>query len=263
VAGGEGNGIIMNCPIVTGTLVTPGMPDTKLDGGVVQVMITLVPKTATAQLPDPTAKDGSGTTQHLVANQSTDEFEQPRVQSITGIPGSATYPADAAFNAYFQNNLAEFDAVFAAVRIEEEAIEAGKQWLKPAFSTYALASPGSSGAGGSGGGKQDSAFALLSLVNAPTGQLPQQNFDLRMFEVFAQTATATNSVFAVSAALAMQNIVLQAAKTCVMGATDDDFEITNNGITVTNKNALTWGNFQLTKDDPTSVVQPVIAPGNF
>jgi len=261
VQGGEGNGIIMSCPVVSGTLTTPGMPDTPLDGAVVEVMITLVPKAASQQLNDPTAKTGTGTTQNLLANQTTDEFEQPRVQSIKGIPGSATYPAEAAFNAYFQNNLAEFDAVFAAVRLEEEAIEANKQWLKPAFSTYALASPGSGG--GSSGSQADSAFALLSLVNAPTGQLPQQNFDLRMFQVFASTATATNSVFAVSAALAIQNIVLQAAKQCVMGASDDDFEIANDGITITNKNQLTWGNFQLTANDPSSVVQPIISPGNF
>lgn len=258
VQGGEGNGIIMNCPVTSGTLSSPGMPDVALAGAVVEVMITLAPQQASQQLPDPTAKDGTGTTQHLQANQTSDEFEQPRVQSISGIPGSAIYPAEAAFNAYFVNNLAEFDAVFAAVRLEEEAIEADKQWLKPAYSTYALASPG-----GSGGSQQDSAFGLLSLVTKPSGNLPQQNFDLRMFQVFAQTATATNSVFAVSAPLAIQNIVLQAAKQCVTGATDDDFQIVNNGITVSNKNQLTWGNFQLTENDPTSVVQPIIAPGDF
>lgn len=262
VVGGEGNGIIMTCPVTSGTLSAPGMSDVPLAGAVVEVMITLTKTPAGQQLPDPTAKDGTGNTQNIVANQTTDEFEQPRVQSITGIPGTALYPAEAAFNAYFQNNLAAFNAVFAAVRLEEEAIEADKQWLKPAFSTYALASAGNGGNGGSSS-PQDAAFALLSLVTPPTGMLPQQNFDLRMFQVFANTAVTTNSVFAVSAPLAMQNIILQAAQQCVTGAQVTDFQIVNNGITVSNKNQLTWGNFQLTKDDPTSIVQPIIAPGDF
>jgi hypothetical protein len=247
----------MECPIATGTLTIPGSDPVKLDGGNVEVMITLASNTASQQLTDPTAVAGTGTTSHFKASQTSDEFQRPRVQSVTapGLSGGDVYAAQAAFNAYYENNLAAFDAVFAAVRLEEQAIEAGKQWLKPVVSLYGMASVE--------GDPSQTAFALLSLTSQPTGPLPQQNFDIRMFDVFSKTATPTNSVFAVSAPLAMQNIVLQAAKQCVMGATDDDFQIVNDGITVANKNTLNWGNFQLTKDDPTSIVVPTIAPGDF
>ncbi|WP_372422137.1 TULIP family P47-like protein [Salinarimonas chemoclinalis] len=257
VKGGEGNGIIMECPIKTGSLTLPGSDPVKLDGGNVEVMITLASDEASQEISDPTAKPGTGSTHHFKANQTSEEFQRPRVQSVTapGLSGGDIYAAEAAFNAYYENNLAAFDAVFAAVRLEEEAIEAGKQWLKPVKSLYGMASvPGD---------PSQASFALLSLTSQPSGPLPQQNFDIRMFDVFSKTTTPTNSVFAVSAPLAMQNIVLQAAKQCVMGATDDDFHIVNDGITVANKNTLNWGNFQLTKDDPTSIVVPSIAPGDF
>ncbi|WBO21380.1 TULIP family P47-like protein [Sphingomonas abietis] len=262
VTGGEGNGIILNCPIKAGTVTLPGAAPVKLDGSVVTVMITLTQTSAAQQLPDNSAKDGTGKTLHFTANQTSEAFQRPVVQGITGLSGYAFYGAEGGFNDYYQNNLAAFDAVFAAIRLEEEAIEADKQWLKPAYSLYGLASAGSAGTSGATAGTT-SAFALLSLVTPPSGAIPQQNFDIRMFDVFATTTTPTNSVFAVSAPLAMQNIVRQAAKHCVMGATDDDFEVTNNGITVTNKNVLNWGNFQLQKDDPTSIVVPAIQPGDF
>src|SRR5690606_28761630 len=94
-------------------------------------------------------------------------------------------------------------------------------------------------------------------------KLPQQNFDERMFSFFTKTETPTNSVFAVSAPLAMQNIIQQSAVFCVKSATMDDSEITNGGITVTNKNELHWGDFAFDKDRPDEVVPPVIPAAGF
>lgn len=269
VTGGEGDGIILNCPVKTGTLTVPGMSDVPLDGGSVTVQITLHSKPSDQELPDPTAEPGSGSTVHFLANQTDDPFQKPTVQgvSFTGVTGLLVYAAEGAFGAYFDANVAEFDAVFAAARLEEQAVEADKAWLKPQVSLYALASSGTgTGTGGStttgGGSGTNQAFGILSLTSKPSGKLPQQNFDLRMFDVFADNP-GTNSVFAVSAPLAMQNIVQASAQHCVMGSTMDDFHIVNNGITVANKNELRWGNFQLTKGDPTSIVTPVISPGDF
>ena len=275
VTGGEGNGIIMKCPVTSGTLDAPGLGSSSLDGGYVEVMITLAQHDASSELPDSTAKPGTGTTKNFKANQTDDPFQSPKVQKVEfkDVTSYAVYAAEAAFNAYFTENVGAFDAVFAAVRLEEQALEADKQWLKPAVSLYALAQSGSTESddasdsctdtGDDSGNVPDTGFAILSLVEKPSGKLPQQNFDKRMFNAFTKTKTPTNSVFAVSAPLAMQNIVLTSAQHCVMGATVDDFHIVNSGITVANKNVLNWGNFQLTKDDPTSIVTPVIQPGDF
>ena len=262
VIGGEGDGITLKCPVDTGTFtIAQGAPAVALDGGYVEVEITLVVSPSPTQLDDPTAKTGTGNTVNFKANASTgDEFQQPTVQSVnfTNITGYAVYGAIAAFNAYFKANIAAFDAVFSAVRLEEEAVEAGKQWLKPQQSLYALAQSGT-------GVNQKSYFGVLSLTTASTDPLPQQNFDLRMFNAapFVDSTPPTNSVFAISGPLAMQNIVLTSAQTCVKGSTAADFKLANDGITVVNVNTLEWGDFQYDKDDPNSTVTPSIAPGNF
>jgi hypothetical protein len=270
VIGGEGGGIYMKCPVITGTMTVPGMPQAKLDGSTVVVLITLAQGDSSRQLADSTAKEGSGKTKVFQANSSSsDPFQQPKVQtpssppsptssSFPGVSGYAVYGAVAAFQAYFNANLGAFNAVFAAVRLEEEAIEANKQWLKPQVSLYAMASSGDDS-------RQDTYFGLLSLTSPlQSGQkLPQQNFDERMFSFFTKTTPPTNSVFAISAPLAMQNIVLQSAQHCVKNATLDDFEIINSGVTVTNKKELDWGDFHFDKDKPDQIVTPKIAPGNF
>jgi hypothetical protein len=263
VTGGEGDGIYLNCPVNTGTLTIPGMnqPYT-LDGGSVTVEITLAVNDSNQQLADKTAKAGTGKTKVFQANAtSSDPFQQPKVQKVqfTSVTGLAVYAAQDAFQGYFNANLGDFQHVFSAVCLEEEAVDAGKQWLKPYQSLYALASPGTDGGQTPG----QSYFGILSLTSPPSQPLPQQNFDLRMFDFFTKTTPPTNSVFAISATLSMQNIVLQSAQHCVKGATVDDFEITNNGITVTNKNTLNWGDFQWDKDNPSSTVTPVISPNNF
>ncbi|MBO0930060.1 TULIP family P47-like protein [Fibrella aquatilis] len=274
ITGGEGTGIYIKCPVNTGQLTVPGMPTPfTLDGGYVCVEITLVQSKATEQLADATAQPGTGTTYQFQANgSSADPFQQPKVQgvSFTTVTGYLVYACQDAFGAYFNQNLSAFDAVFSAVRLEEEAVDAGKQWLKPAVSLYAMASPGSS-ATASGDApttpcdqqQAGAYFGILSLIAPPSGALPQQNFDLQMFDPFTSTTPPTNSVFAVSAALAMQNVVMQSAALCVKNASVSDFNIVDTGIMVTNVNTLNWGDFQLDKDDPTSIVTPVIAPGNF
>lgn len=257
VTGGEGNGIFINCPVDKGTLTVTDSPSVPLDGAVVEVMITLAKNKAKEELPDKTAKPGTGATKVFQANPTSDSNLKPRVQNITGVKGIYKYAAEAAFNAYYQSNLGAFDAVFGAVRLEEEAVEEDKQWLKPVDSLYALATRK-----GTQSGEIKQAFAILSLTHPPKGDLPQQGFDIRMFDPFIQTKTRTNSVFAVSAPLAMQNIVAKSAQHCVMGSTIDDFHIVNNGITVANKNTLKWGKFQLKKDSPATVT-PIIKPGDF
>ncbi len=272
VEGGEGNGILMKCPVATGTLKVEGSDPIRLDGGYVEVMITLAMGDGAAQLEDKTAKDGTGQTKVFRANgNASDPFQQPKVQGVNfpSVKGIMVYAAEAAFGAYFNAHLSAFDAVFSAVRLEEEAVEADKQWLKPQASLYAMASAGTTEAMAArtpagDQTQQDAYFGILSLTSKPqSGQkLPQQNFDKRMFDFFTKTATPTNSVFAVSAPLAMQNIILQSARHCVKNATVDDFSITNHGITVANKNTLNWGDFQFSKDSGQTVC-PVISPGNF
>ncbi|KAB7732510.1 TULIP family P47-like protein [Rudanella paleaurantiibacter] len=273
VTGGEGTGIYIKCPVKTGQLTVPGSGNPfTLDGGSVCVEITLQQNKAPQQIDDSSAKPGTGTTYHFQANStSEDPFQQPKVigVSFTTVTGYIVYACEAAFGNYFNNNLSAFDAVFSAVRLEEEAIEAGKQWLKPQVSLYAMASPGSSvAADGSGGTpcdqiQQGAYFGILSLTSPAPGKLPQQNFDLQMFAPFAKTTPPTNSVFAISGPLAMQNMIMQSASLCVKQSSVSDFKITNNGITVTNVNTLNWGDFQFDKNDPTSIVTPSIAPGNF
>ena len=270
IIGGEGDGIFMRCPVRTGTLTMgQGTPPITLDGGYVEVEITLVAGPASNDLPDPTAQPGSGQTQHFTADgTSSDPFQQPKVRSVdfANVTGYAVYAAQAAFNAYFLSHLGDFNAVFAAVRLEEEAIETDRQWLKPQVSLYAMASQGASGA-------RQSYFGLLSLTSPLSGRpVPQQNFDLRMFDYFPSPkkspseiiqAATTNSVFAVSGPLAMRNMILSSAAHCVKGASPADFELINDGITVVNKNELDWGDFQWDADAPDTTVTPVIAPGNF
>lgn len=268
VTGGEGTGIYLKCPVKTGTLTLPpmeqgGKPMTfPLDGGFVTVEITLVANDSAEQLEDKTAVDGTGKTKVFQANaDSQDPFQQPNVKGVSfaSVTGYNVYGAEAAFNDYFGKNLSAFDAVFSAVRLEEQALDSGKQWLKPTTSLYALASTAQSPTEAG-----ETYFGILSLTSplpAPD-PLPQQNFDLDMFSPFKNTKPPTNSVFAISQPLAVQNIVLQSASLCVMGSSASDFEIADDGITVTNKNTLNWGNFQW-ENDSSSTVTPVIAPGDF
>lgn len=256
VIGGEGTGIYIKCPVTKGTLTVPGMTPVSLDGGYVEVEITLTVNHSSTPMVDASAKPGTGVAKVFQANGSSeDPFQQPKVQNVSfqNVKGYIVYAAEAAFNDYFQKNIAVFDAVFSSVLLEEEAIEADKQWLKPQESLYAMAFAGN-----------NAYFGVLNLTRKlnPGEALPQQNFDLRMFDFFQKTEVPTNSVFAIASTLAMRNIVMASAPLCVKNSTIDDFEIVNNGITVTNKNTLNWGDFQFDKDSKETVC-PTITPGNF
>lgn len=152
------------------------------------------------------------------------------------------------FSDYFNKNLKDFPPVFNVIMLDGKIAEAKKdfQWLMPTAVSYAYEKTSD----------KDYFGVLTMLDNDETTGLSQQ-FDTRAFGYMPKDA---NSVLMISAEKLCKHMLLPSAVSVIDGSKEEDFEIQEDQISITNKNDLTWDNFKIEGGD---VVQPVIPAGAF
>jgi len=251
--GGSGQNVQMECIVQSGT-ATGDNQTGDLTGTSLIIQIGLQQIGATTPLNDPTAKSGTGTSQALVVNTKA-VGEEPAVAII-----NSTYPnglsqllqdlLDDVFKDYFNANIGNFSHVFAVMNVNEVADQEGFQWIKPNEFSYAVAAP-------EGQPIEQCAFGLLAMVGTNTiGPDQQYAVDTK---ALMNLPSGANSAFVISQNMVAKNLLMNGAISIIQGSSASDFGLSADGLSVTNVNPVTWGNFQTDN----GVISPTIAVNNF
>ena len=228
----------------------PGVPGERdpvtLDGAVVTATITL------------TKLEAEEKKTKLMANtEMTEESTPVQVNSVSLADGSdADVVTKSAFEALLNENIAEFSHIFHIIDISEEAAkkadEKGMKWLQPTDFAYAATDlPGSD--------PTASIFGVLTQTeNRSTDALSEQISPFLLEDM----PDDSDAMVAISAERFAKKILLPGAISTVDGGTADDFVISNDSRTVTNKAEMPWRKITLPTDEP-EVVTPIIPAGGL
>ncbi|MCE2746941.1 MAG: TULIP family P47-like protein [Burkholderiales bacterium] len=251
--GGAGGDVQMICKVNTGSASGDSQSGDLSDSQIL-IQVNLATVAAADPVNDKTAKN-LGKAQNLVV-KTTGTGLDPAVSVI-----SSSYPAvssplltavlDTVFKNYFNENIGEFNHVFAVMNLNEVADQDGFQWIKPTAFQYAVASSEDRSLA-------NSVFGLISMVqNHPILPTMQQAVDVR---ALLNLPTGANSAFVISQAMVAQNMLLSGAVATIQGSSPSDFGFSSDGLSVTNVKDVVWGNFQTENN---GIISPKIKAHNF
>ncbi|MDE9553223.1 TULIP family P47-like protein [Xenorhabdus bovienii] len=161
-----------------------------------------------------------------------------------------TYLIESAFRVWFNDNSESFNQIFSVVLIGLKANKDDFQWLKPSVYSYSA---------NSSIDKKTTAFGALTLVDGKTeiGDL-QQTVDISALQLVK--SFGANAALIVSKTMFVKHILLESAVELIKETTIDDFEISESGISISNKNEVVWQDFDGPDNEKMS---PIIPKGNF
>lgn len=135
---------------------------------------------------------------------------------------------------WFNTNIGEFNHVFCVLDLSPSlAQDKNYDWIKPTSTSYAVTDKGT---------LETSVFGVLTMTQ---GHTPPSSHQVSP-NAIPSTANA-NAGFLISGVCFMKNMMLAGAQSIFNGAPSTSFDISNDGLTITNNAKLTWGRFK--KDD--------------
>lgn len=139
-----------------------------------------------------------------------------------------------AFQLWFNNNIEAFGQIFSIVLIGLEASQGDFQWLKPSAYSYA--------ANSSIDGKT-AAFGTLALIDGKTDiNERQQTIDVGALQIVKPFGA--NAALIISKTMFVKHILLKAAVNLIKNTTEEDFEISETGLSLSNKKEMVWQDFE-------------------
>lgn len=224
----------------------PGWPEfvdkqAKLDGAEAHVQIEL------AGIPAGTNKE------EMMADTAGDGTNPPATITNFTLPGATNIAlADIrdALTDWFNANLVQFRNIFHIVDFSDGLAGGKFDWIKPTKSDYAVADA-------TGNTATQSLFSILSLTE---GRPAPSAIAAQIAPSIADGMPATaNAIMAISPERFAQKILLDGAKSTLIGSKDADFEINALGTEITNKKKMPWQKIKL--EDGTEVTPEVPAKG--
>lgn len=247
LTGGSGSIVHMSLPISGGTITPQG------GGNALQYDGTAIIEVSLNYLPQPAS--GSGTPNNLVLKTtSTDPQTDPvvTVQGFTFDPKSpwsrSSEAITSALGAWLNTNLQDFNHVFSVVVVNETADQGTFQWLKPTRLGYAVVAPQSA---------QPDQYVLGVMAMTENRTNPNLAYQISPNIIPA----GCNAGFLISQERFVKKVFLPGVYTIFQNATAADFDTTNDGTTVTNKQALTFQSFTL--EDGTKITDATVDGGKF
>jgi len=135
---------------------------------------------------------------------------------------------------WFNTNIGEFNHVFSSLDLSPSLSEKDNyHWLKPTGTSYAVTDNGT---------LENSVFGVLTMTQgnpAPASHQVSPNA--------IPNGDGVNAGFLISGTSFMKNMMLAGARTVFDNAPESSFDISNDGLTVTNNKKIVWGRFK--KDD--------------
>ncbi|MEQ4989163.1 TULIP family P47-like protein [Proteus sp. fly-1089] len=253
--GGTGKNILIECIVSSG-----GLYDEKdtligsLEGSSITIQITLQKKIDTSKTIEDPSSLNNGVPWILQVNDKSIDMSNAVIiveSHYTNIVEGMKEVLDLLFLSYFNENIKEFDYIFSIVMLDLDSINEDLQWIKPTAFSYAVAHTKSD--------ESSDIFSCLNLIdsNKNIGDR-QQSIDNRISHFF------TNNVDALvifSKEIYTKYFLLPAAVNFISGSKEDDFEISEYGLSVYNKKELIWGEFVIGSKTENEVIKPLI-PAN-
>ncbi len=145
------------------------------------------------------------------------------------------------FSSWFNENIAEFNHVFAILDLSLEVDKNDKwKWIKPTSTSYAVTDEGT---------MESSIFGVLTMTeNRDTAE----NHQVSPYAI----PTGQDAGFLISGQRFIENMMREGASTVFNGEALTSFDITNDGLTVQNNKELTWGNFEITDSKKVTIKIP-------
>ncbi|RYF77877.1 MAG: hypothetical protein EOO39_02895 [Cytophagaceae bacterium] len=233
VEGGDGQNVWMNLPLTNGSAVFSQLSQTYAFSGsaTVEVKMTYLPQPVT----------DNSILQNLKVLTSSSDPTVPVVSmevialTPTALDATVVEIIEGALLEWLTANLQDFNQVFAVADLDVvlAADEAGLQWLKPTYVSYAVTDKGT---------LDTSVFGVLAMTRDLTQcTMPTSH------QVSADAIPAgCNGGFLVSQERFLNEMILPGTYLMFNGSGPDDFSVTNDNSEVTNTVPLT---FDLTDDD--------------
>jgi len=151
---------------------------------------------------------------------------------------------------WFNSNISAFKQIFSVILTGLEAGNSDFQWLYPSAYSYAV----NSSIDGSTTG-----FGVLTLIDgkADTDGL-QQSVDIQALNLVK--TFGANLALVVSKAMFVKHMLLKAAVSVVKGASENDFTISDTGLSLTNNREMTWQDFD---DGNGNTFSPTLPANSF
>lgn len=135
---------------------------------------------------------------------------------------------------WFNTNIGEFNHVFSALNLSPSlSTKKNYDWMKPTGTSYAVTDNGT---------LDNSVFGVLTMTQGHTSPSSHQ-----VSPNAIPDRDSANAGFLISGTCFMKNMMLAGARTTFDNEPDTSFDVTNDGLSVTNNKELTWGRFK--KDD--------------
>jgi hypothetical protein len=254
---GDGQNIVLLCPITSGSFTSLLDPDTSFDLSKTSVEMEF--KLAYQQQPqitspDSTAKPGTGVQHNLLLRTETKDPNDPVVSleassyqfPNANSPDEAKALCDGIFTSWFKQHLDEFKHVFSIFLVNQTADKGAFQWLKPTGTPgYAIASTGD---------PDTSVLAVMAMTeNRPVPSV--HAVDPRILRLAGKHAA-----FVISGPRFVEKWLLQGLLTMRLGTSKDDYDPSNDGLSWQNKAKIQWATFPDKNNQP---VAAWIDKGNF
>jgi hypothetical protein len=220
----------------------------------ISIELQFLPQSNSAEA---TPVDKGGTTNNLKPNLTTDDPETKPVVSIIDVTlnKEAAQAKDAVHDVlekWLLANLESFNHTFAAIDLGAVADKDQFQWLAPTKLGYGISNP-------EGAKVDDYIFAVMAMTEKRAGVNLGHNVSPNIIP------ENCNSGFLISQERFMTKIMMPGMKLMFLNAQDSDFEVTGDGSTITNTNALTFHDFttESKSGDTVDITGATIDKGKF
>lgn len=217
LSGGSGSIVQMTLPLKNGTVQSGGNSASYAGSADIQVNLAFIPQPGT-QTNNLALDVASGATVLKV--------------TLSSGPASAVDAIKGALDEWLAGNLDQFNHVFAAVDIDEQADTGDFTWLAPTHLGYAINTDGFAKV-------DDYLFGVLTMTQNRVGSALGPNLDPGIIPKGADAG------FLVSAPLVLDQMFRQHITTLFKDATPDDFDTLNDGTSLFNTKALSLPDFTL------------------
>jgi hypothetical protein len=175
------------------------------------------------------SREAGGTPAVVVMNI----LKAPNAGSI----GNAVLPE--LLSEWFNSNISYFNFIFSAIDL---TLQIGKSpsytWIDPTATSYAVID------------EQDMASSVMGVLTMIQNNTPGSNHQVSPNAIpTGSDANGADVGLLISGSNFMKNMMLGGARNLFDGASDDDFSIFNDGLSIENINPLTYGYFKM-EDDP-------------
>ena len=247
--GGSGQLIHLLCEIESGTGTDADGVDHDLSGAKVVVEIRAQKlEDAMARFQDPDSKPDTTTPGSKIVAVTTGSGPTPAAAVKQILPHPLFHKFKDIFNDWFNDNLPDFDNVFHVAMLDQIADQDSFQWLKPTDVSYAVKDT-----------LDGTSTVFAALAQTDGDGLAKLNQDIDP-GILANLPDGTNSALVISGQKFVEHVLLPGAVKMLKNTQASDFELSSDGLSVSNKNPVAWMDMQL--DDGT-VVTPTIDAGGF